>query len=1669
MPLYNAGNAYLQVVPSFKGIEALMKKELAKLGTQVDKSLGDSVAQGMGDGAKAGSQKVKEQLDKDGEDAAGAFAAKFEKRAAQMLKNLGGEVSIGAKTKDFDEAYNKIIGEVKDLSEKKIGPSFTAGQAAKEMDDLSKKMRELEQDAPDLERQFNLRQARAEAESFFQDLKSNGATSGAEFGRRFSGAMNEELRKGTEGALKALPELEIDADSSPAEKKIADLRVLLERLHADIELGLDDNVASERLRLIMAELEKLNGYEADPSIAINSGIALAKLETVKKLMDSIDGDELDVQVDVNDGKAVGGLSNIAEEAGVTLSRLGYLVSFGASLGTALVPAAAAAAVAISGIGFAAAGAAAGIGTLFLAFNGVGDAVKALHNYNQDANKSAKSLSQSTNQIASAMDAVKSAQDSLSSARENADARAIADQQRIAKAVRDVTRARQDAVIAVRDATEAAKDADRDYTEALAAQKTARDALNDSYKQAVRDMAALDSEVKHNALDQRQSTLDIKKAKEDLDKFLANPRATADEREQAKIIYQEKLLQYQDLQRQAEKLADEQAKSNKAGVAGSKAVTAAQKDLQAANKAVERAARAQRDTQETLTRVQQDSAQKIADSQAALVDAQRQQAKDQTDSQRQIAAAQRSIAAANRQLAQSYTNAGVAGGDALDTLHDKLADLSPAGRKFVYFLDGTMRPAMDRLQKAAQEGLFPGLTAGLKDLISGGRLDQVAKFVNGVAKAMGDSFVYVVKQLRDPVWKKFFGYIGQTAAPVIKGATIVAFNFAKGIANIMNALTGFNGGMGKGLIDFSAKFVQWSQKLTQSDGFQKFMEYVRQEGPHVLGLLKQVAYFAARIVIAAAPIGALVVRAFEEFFKILNMIPTKDLMLIIGAIVALSAALLVLAAGTAIATASVGTLITLGVAALGAALAVLYNHFKPFKSIVDGTFRIVGQTIVWLWKNVWIPFYVALWHGAVWLYKNVIVPVFEGFVKRVIALGKGIASLWPIVKPAVSAIGNTFLWLWRNVLQPAIQGIAAGFVWLWFKVLKPALAYWNAGTADLAKQQSTFWTIVRGIFTVLAATFTFLWKAVIGPVLIALGAALVFLWKYVVVPVFSAIVIVIKVAWAILSVIFNAIVAVIKVVAAIFVWLYKNIVHPIFTLIGISISIAWALIKVIFGSIQIALKILGLAFKFLYVLFVKPYIDLAVAAWNWLWGWIKKIGAWIADKLSWLGGKIKDLYVKWVQPWVDKFAGKIAELYNEHLKPWIDKIANLWDKYVVPAWNKSIAALGKFWDWLKNAPKAFIHWLVVDVLNNGLLAGYNKVAKFFHVTPDDVQIKLPKGFAVGGQIDGPGTGTSDSILIRASKGEHMWTAAEVDALGGHQAMYALRRAIAGGYRPPGFAKGGAIDDGNSGVLGIGSWLKKQAKNVGKKAVSLFNSASSFFADPVASLQALLQGLLAKAPNGVADAAKVMVGLPKKILTTLTDKLKSFVGLGPSTDAGSGTGAGGWQWQESVLKAAFGDRVTFTSTTGGGHATNSWHYKGRALDSIGPDMMAIFNWIMSHFGKTSKELIYSPAGRGIKNGQLVDIRSFYGPSVYSNHFSHVHWAYDQGGYLQPGYSMVYNGTGKPEPVLTNQQWNAIASAPRNYDGPQEVHHWETAGTTITPEWLEANQRRRDALARINRRNH
>lgn len=75
------------------------------------------------------------------------------------------------------------------------------------------------------------------------------------------------------------------------------------------------------------------------------------------------------------------------------------------------------------------------------------------------------------------------------------------------------------------------------------------------------------------------------------------------------------------------------------------------------------------------------------------------------------------------------------------------------------------------------------------------------------------------------------------------------------------------------------------------------------------------------------------------------------------------------------------------------------------------------------------------------------------------------------------------------------------------------------------------------------------------------------------------------------------------------------------------------------------------------------------------------------------------------------------------------------------------------------------------------------------------------------------------------------------------------------------------------------------------------------------------------------------------------------------------------------------LRITSTTGGRHAPNSYHYRGRAFDAAG-SAGAMRQFYREMAGTNPTELFYDPMG-GIKHGRNI--------GAIGGHGNHVHLAY------------------------------------------------------------------------------
>jgi TP901 family phage tail tape measure protein len=139
------------------------------------------------------------------------------------------------------------------------------------------------------------------------------------------------------------------------------------------------------------------------------------------------------------------------------------------------------------------------------------------------------------------------------------------------------------------------------------------------------------------------------------------------------------------------------------------------------------------------------------------------------------------------------------------------------------------------------------------------------------------------------------------------------------------------------------------------------------------------------------------------------------------------------------------------------------------------------------------------------------------------------------------------------------------------------------------------------------------------------------------------------------------------------------------------------------------------------------------------------------------------------------------------------------------------------------------------------------------------------------------------------------------------------------------------------------------------------------------------------------------------------MRALAGQGRSPAPGAPGQIRGDRWP-AITAYLDGRHVPYviTSTTGGRHAVNSYHYRGKAVDMVSSDMRQIATALLDARAQLA-EMFYDPLGQYVKDGRLVR-------GAIGGHSDHVHAAvFDRGGYLPPGLTMAWNGTGAPERVV------------------------------------------------------
>ncbi|WP_069165465.1 phage tail tape measure protein [Nocardia altamirensis] len=742
-------------------------------------------------------------------------------------------------------------------------------------------------------------------------------------------------------------------------------------------------------------------------------------------------------------------------------------------------------------------------------------------------------------------------------------------------------------------------------------------------------------------------------------------------------------------------------------------------------------------------------------------------------------------------------------------------------------------------------------------------------------------------------------------------------------------------------------------------------------------------------------------------------------------------------------------------------------------------KAAGGPLIWITTAI-----AALAAGLVYFFtqtetgKKAWAVIWEGMKSAVAAAWEFIKPVWDGFLNAMKSVGETLMWLWGTVIQP-VFGLIGALIQLW----------WNGYVM-------TVWSAFTAAVQLIGTVIEWLWSSIIQPVFGLIGEFISAWWNGLVKPM-----------W-------DGFVAVIQFVGEAINWWWTSIVQPVFGLLGELISAVWNnIIKPMWDSFVASIQLVGDIF-------------------TWLWSSV------IQPLLGFIGETISAVWNNIIKPIWDSFVAAL-QLVGSAFQA-------MWDQFIRPAWELLQAGIQAGWAIIQTAIETgqnVFNTLRDTVVNavNTILEYWNKIKDIVGTVVDTVGkigstvingvTSVIPGFATGGHISGPGTGTSDSIVARLSDGEFVVNAkATSEHLG---LLHAINSGSMSGSPEggglPGFAQGGLVSADQ--LVEFAKGVEGAVYNWGGVNWGDCSGAISALANYVAGLEPFASrfatgnegdALVARGfqlGNGPAGSLRVgwynggqfgghtAATLPNGVNFEMGGQRGNgqYGGMASGANDSMFTDHAFFQFAAAQMAAPTGVEPVKSNPATVAPATTT-PAAAAPTDNRSPmdkRQASTFDSIQSNFTK---------AGNAFKNGMFGDFLNVFGiPDLDStplakaatawqksseqfnkDQASQAEWLktnntadpatstsiywdtsrgpeqlldlpgrlanalmgrisptrYDNGGWLQPGLTLVENKTGQPEPVFNPQQWAQMSDLTQSGSNDNSINI-ETMHTGMTAE--------------------
>ena len=664
---------------------------------------------------------------------------------------------------------------------------------------------------------------------------------------------------------------------------------------------------------------------------------------------------------------------------------------------------------------------------------------------------------------------------------------------------------------------------------------------------------------------------------------------------------------------------------------------------------------------------------------------------------------------------------------------------------------------------------------------------------------------------------------------------------------------------------------------------------------------------------------------------------------------------------------------------------MQSAWHTVTSALVSAWNTVSGAISSAWNTVIRAVFDAFQTAASWLYNNVLHPVFTG------------------IKTAWNALATAFKWAWDNIIHPvwvviedagkvlaAILGIVVfgpialawkalsiAIPWAWDNLIKPAWEAIKGAARQLLDQLKLAWHGIQVAWAALGTAVQWVYDNVILPVWHALEAAARWTYNNVLLPTWHGI----ETAWRALG-------TAVK-------WVYDNVILVVWH--ALETAARWTYNNVLLPTwhgIQTAWNALGTAIRWVNDNVIQPVWNALQTAVNFLWNDVLR-PIWSAIQTGWhdLATGISDVYHTVVDGVWSAFQAALSGLQG--------------------AFRTAVAVIKDVWHGIEAIVATPVNFVINTILDGGLFKAWNWIVDTLHLPGNwKLHVDPIPGFAEGG-FTGPGifgTGGKHDPAGVVHAGEFVVNQQQTSR------FLPLLQAINDGM--PGYDSGGFV-----------GWLGK-----------LWHGATDIFG----SLKDSITGPISKLLSGFGDAPweQMLAKLPQTLVGDMWSFLKDKIGsafnsvLSALTTSNSPYGGGSVARVPSSRAANENAVALVAGLHGWGPLQNQGEWQslvnvlmresGFNNNAQNPTSTAYgmfqfldSTWAGYPYGKTS-----DPYQQAV-DGLLYIQRRYHSPSFAWAHELNYGW-YDQGGYLPPGITTVFNGTGRPEPVLTAAQTDALMRA-------------------------------------------